>query len=125
MLRIDLLVDFVSPSLQTMHGKIEIRADKTFELLASCNFEKLEGSTGYNNYNSYDGSKPSLIVQLQPVIDVMLHSYFDGMQLRKESYAWVGREDEFHDNLLVPVSSKVVINPDSFRLPNQKIIKKP
>jgi hypothetical protein len=122
MLRIDLIVEFVSPALSAMNGKIEIRQDKTFNLLASCKFEKEKGSTGYN---TYEGEKPSLLVQLQPVIDVMIHSYYDGIQLADKSFAWVGNEDEFVDGLLVPVTSKVVVNPDSFRLPNQKIIEKP
>jgi len=116
MLRIDLEIMFVSPSLQVFHGKIIIRNDKTFDEVFSCNVERKfsnsENTTGYDNFKG----DHTLYHKLKPVFSLILHAYGDGVKLNKRSYAWISKENELTNDSLVPVTSQILINPDNYYL---------
>jgi len=93
-IRILMEIKEYSAFLQTMSGNILIddlnhglkTSGPTSIPLIRCTFSKKVGSTGFKNKN---GFRTDLFDAIKPTLDVMVNSYFAGMTLDKQNYAWI------------------------------------
>jgi len=84
MYKIEIDWGFRSPSLGILTG--EVRIDNIDMGMISKNVEpciikKERGTTGYKNC-------PSLFTRAKPLVDIMVHAYFDGMLMEEKSLLW-------------------------------------
>jgi len=100
MLRIRIEIDNKSPFLRVLSGILyaeEIdtaNLSKDPKLLFKCKVRKDDYCLGYSSYEEDEGIPTKLFNCMKPVIDQMLRSYWKGMILDKEDYAWVSLEGD-------------------------------
>jgi hypothetical protein len=94
MYKIEIEWGFRSPTLRILTGEVRLgridmgRLDK--EEIESFPVKKEQGSRGYKNC-------PAIFNSFKPLVDLMVDSYYDGMIMKEESFAWV-RNGSRHNN---------------------------
>ena len=94
MYKIEIEWDFRSPVMRVLTGHVRIgkidmgRLDKTE--FPSFPVKKEQGSRGYKNC-------PAIFNSFKPLVDLMVDSYYDGMIMKEESFAWI-RNGSRHNN---------------------------
>jgi hypothetical protein len=93
-IRILMKINEFSAFLQTMSGEILVddlnhglrTSGPTTVPLIRCTFSKKVGQTGFKNKNGFNSA---IFEAIKPTLDVMIHSYFAGMILDNQNYAWI------------------------------------
>jgi len=83
--KIEIDWNFRSPHLSVLTGIVKIDTINYGMINKKENpgfpVKKEQGSLGYKNC-------PSIFTRCKPLVDVMVRSYFDGMNLSEHSYTW-------------------------------------
>lgn len=96
MIQITINWDFISPSIQTVSGIVEINyvADVTapWNLLAKFRVRVEPGSIGYTSLDKK--GIPSVVLEaVKPQLDVMVRSYQQGVIMDNKDFVWIIEED--------------------------------
>lgn len=97
MIRISIDWNMISPFLRTISGILTIEeVDTTYVekpiILIQCKVDRKAGSTGYSSIDE-KGIPTDLFDEIKPFIDVMMHSYYNGIIMENSDFHWV--EEKF------------------------------
>ena len=96
MIQITIEWDFISPSIQTVSGIVEVNyvVDVTspWQLLAKFRVRVEPGSVGYSSLDKK--GVPSVVLEaIKPQLDIMVRSYQQGVIMDKKDFTWIIDEE--------------------------------
>lgn len=100
MVRITLKIDQRSPFLRVLSGVLHVEEVDIQRIslapveLFRCKFRKEEHTLGYSSFEGEAGIPTSLFNCIKPLLDEKIRSYWKGMVLDKDDYAWIPMEGD-------------------------------
>lgn len=95
MIRIMIEWDFISPTLGIVSGIATIHHQQSVNKLAELIKFKVKKEHGTTGYQSLDkkGIPSNLLDAIKPQLDIMLHSFYNGVMLEEKDFCWVIEKD--------------------------------
>lgn len=95
MIRIMIDWEFISPALGVVSGIATIHHQETVDKWTELTKFKVKKEHGTTGYQSLDGKGiPSVLLDaIKPQLDIMLHSFHNGVMLEEKDFCWIIEED--------------------------------